>query len=497
MHPVHPVHPVHRPTDTARPALLDLLRRSDGDPARRILFTGATVVTMDPALGTLATGDLLVAGSTVAAVGPDLRAGGAAADAVVVDASGTVLVPGFVDTHRHAWQGQLRRIIPDVDDLAGYVGTTLARYAPAYRPEDMYVGTRLAALGAVDAGITTMLDFSHNSRTAAHSDAAVQALLDSGIRGIHAAMGPHFGDWDRQWPADLGRLADRFGGGLVTFRLAALATAEIAGPALAYGPELARVADELGLGVSVDAVFGRPSSAAVLDWEREGLLGERLTLIHATGLTGEAWRAIGASGTRVSLAPTSEAQIGLEDAVPAVDEALAAGVRPGLGLDVEVALAGDMFTQMRALHAIQRMRAVHAVHAARATPGAVGSADRIGDRITTVDVLDFATRQGAATVGLGATTGTLTPGKQADLLMITADEINNLPLNDPIGTVVLGADARNIDTVLIAGRVRKWAGRLLDVDLPALRAVAVASREHVYRAAAAAAAAADAPGGGR
>ncbi|MFJ4798972.1 amidohydrolase family protein [Kitasatospora purpeofusca] len=493
---MQPGEPVHRPTDTARPALLDLLRRTDGDPGRRILFTGATVVTMDPALGTLTTGDLLVVGSTVAAVGPDLRAGGeasdAAAGAIVVDASGTILVPGFVDTHRHAWQGQLRRILPDVDDLAGYVGTTLARYAPVYRPEDMYVGTRLAALGAVDAGITTMLDFSHNSRTAAHSDAAVQALLDSGIRGIHAAMGPHFGDWDRQWPADLGRLVDRYGGGtgLVTFRLAALATAEIAGPALAFGPGLARVAAELGVGVSVDAVFGRASSAAVLDWERAGLLGERLTLIHATGLTGEAWRAIGASGTRVSLAPTSEAQIGLEDAVPAVDEALAAGVRPGLGIDVEVALAGDMFTQMRALHAIQRMRAVNAAR---------GAHDGYGppDRITTADVLDFATRQGAATVGLGATTGTLTPGKQADLLMITADEINNLPLNDPIGTVVLGADARNIDTVLIAGRVRKWAGRLLDVDLPALRAEAAASRDHVHRAAVAAGVAAGATGGGR
>ncbi|WP_244215599.1 amidohydrolase family protein [Kitasatospora purpeofusca] len=490
------MHAFHRPTDTARPELLDLLRRTDGDPGRRILFTGATVVTMDPALGTLATGDLLVAGSTVAAVGTDLRARGDAAGAVVVDASGTILVPGFVDTHRHAWQGQLRRIIPDVDDLAGYVGATLARYAPVYRPEDMYTGTRLAALGAVDAGITTMLDFSHNSRTAAHSDAAVQALVDSGIRGIHAAMGPHFGDWDRQWPADLGRLVDRFGGGsgLVTFRLAALATAEIAGPALAFGPGLARVAAELGVGVSVDAVFGRASSAAVLDWEREGLLGDGLTLIHATGLTGEAWRAIGASGTRVSLAPTSEAQIGLEDAVPAVDEALAAGVRPGLGIDVEVALANDMFTQMRALHAIQRMRAVHAVHAARGVHAAragraadaVRGADGPPDRITTADVLDFATRQGAATVGLGATIGTLTPGKQADVLMITADEINNLPLNDFIGTVVLGADARNIDTVLIAGRVRKWAGRLLDVDLPALRAEAAASRDHVHRAAAAA-----------
>ncbi|GAA2824709.1 amidohydrolase family protein [Kitasatospora sp. CM 4170] len=464
---------IHRPTDTARLPLLERLRRTAGDPGRRILFTGATVLTMDPALGILDTGDLLVVGSTIAAVGPDLRAHGAAADAIVVDAAGTVLAPGFVDTHRHAWQAQLRRIMPDVNDLAGYVSTTLAEFAPAYRPHDMYVGTRLAALAAVDAGITTMLDFSHNSRSAAHSDAAVRALVDSGIRGVHAAMGPHFGTWDHQWPADLARLHEQYGDALTTFRLAALATDRVAGPDLAYGPQLARTAEELGIGVSVDAVFGRASSEAILTWERQGLLGEHLTLIHATALSPDAWRAIADSGTTVSLAPTSDAQIGLESAVPAIDEALAVGVRPGLSIDVEVALAGDMFTQMRALHTVQRMRAVNAAQ----------GTDREPTRIDTHDVLGFATLHGARTCGLAAVTGSLTPGKQADLLVITTDEINNLPLNDATGTVVLGSDARNIDTVLIGGQVRKWAGRVLDVDLPALRAEAAASRDHVLRTA--------------
>ncbi|MEW1913931.1 amidohydrolase family protein [Kitasatospora sp. NPDC085895] len=471
------MHPVHRPTDTDRPALLDRLRRTADDPARRILFTGATILTMDPALGTLDRGDLLVTGSTVTAVAPDLQAAGAATDTIVVDAAGTLLIPGFVDTHRHAWQAQLRRTIPDIDDLAGYLTTTLARCAPAYRPEDMYTGTRLAALGAVDAGITTMLDFSHNSRSAEHSDAAVQALLDTGIRGIHAAMAPHFGAWDRQWPADLARLRDRFAHPLLTFRLATLATAEIAGPDLAHGPAFARTARELGIGVSVDAVFGAPSSRAILAWARAGLLDEQVRLIHATGLSQDAWRAIAASGATISLAPTSEPQIGLDRAVPAIDEALAVGVRPGLSIDVEVALAGDMFTQMRTLLAIQRMRAVNAAH----TSGAPGP---VPARIRTGDVLDFATLQGAHTCGLGETTGSLTPGKQADLILLTADEINNLPLNDPTGTVVLGCDTRNVDTVLIAGQIRKWAGRLLDADLPALRAEVAASRDRILRAAA-------------
>ncbi|MEV6598222.1 amidohydrolase family protein [Actinoplanes sp. NPDC051346] len=459
--------------------MLDHIRRHAGDRRRRILFTGATIVTMDDALGVLDRADLLVEGDRIAAIGTDLGV----EDAITVDASGAILAPGFVDTHRHAWQAQLRRIMPDVDDLMAYVTDTLVSYAPAYRPEDMYVGTRLAALTAIDSGITCMLDFSHNSRSREHSESAIRALLDTGIRGVHAGMAPHFGDWDRQWPADLTRLRETYFGGkdqLLTLRLGALATDEIAGPDIAYGPSLARVARELGIGVSIDAVFGQSSSEAVLRWAADGLLDPTVTLIHATGLTSRAWRAIGDTGATVALAPTSDAQIGLETAIPAVDEALAVGVRPGLSIDVEVALASDMFTQMRALHAIQRMRAVNAGY----------GTDRQPRRVTTHDVLDFATRQGAHTNGLGDVTGTLTVGKKADLQVIRADDLNNLPLNDPIGTVVLGADARNISAVLIDGEPRKWDGKVLDVNLVALRAEVEESRAHILRTAAARGAAA-------
>ena len=454
--------------DTTSASLLEQLRRQSTDPRRRILFTGATIVTMDPELGVLHNSDLLVEGDAIAAIGPDLTADGA----VVVDASGTILAPGLVDTHRHAWEAQLRRIMPDVDDLGGYVMATLAGYATVYRPEDMYTGTRLAALTALDSGITTMLDFSHNSRTREHSDAAIEALRDTGIRGVHASMGPHFGEWDRQWPADLTRLKDRYFSSddqLLTLRLASLATDEIAGPALAYGPELARTAADLGIGVSVDAVFGASGSEAVLSWAKHGILGSDVTLIHSTGLTAEAWKAMGESGTTVALAPTSDAQIGLETAIPAVDEALAVGIRPGLSIDVEVALASDMFTQMRALLAIQRMRAVNAAYGTGQQPS----------RITTHDVLDFATLQGARTNGLGDVTGSLTPGKKADLLVVQAEDLNNMPLNDPIGTLVLGSDARNITAVLVNGIPRKWDGEVLDVNLPALRAEVNSSRTYV------------------
>ncbi|WP_457140263.1 amidohydrolase family protein [Modestobacter sp. SYSU DS0511] len=439
-----------------------------GLPTTPTLFTGGAVVSMDQTIGDLPWGDVLVRGTEIVAVGTDLRHTPEARDAVVVDVTGCIVSPGFVDTHRHAWETQFRRSIPDVTDLGAYVVSTLAEIAPRYTPHDMYVGTRLAALSALDAGITTMLDFSHNSRSPAHSDAALDALVDSGIRGVHAAMGPHFGDWDRQWPADVSRLRDR-AGGLVDVRLAALATDEIAGPALAYGPELAALARDLGVWTSIDAVFGARSSEAVLRWADQGILDPTLTLIHCTGLTDRAWQAMGAAGVSVSLAPTSDAQIGLETAVPAIDEALAVGIRPGLGIDVEVALASDMFTQMRALHAIQRMRAVHAVY----------DSDTQLPRITTRDVLDFATLQGARANGLGAVTGSLTPGKQADLIVVRAEDVNNMPLNDAVGTLVLGADARNIDAVLVAGRARKWNGALVDVDVDALRTQVTASRDGV------------------
>ncbi|MGI5255610.1 amidohydrolase family protein [Actinacidiphila glaucinigra] len=455
---------------TASTPVLEQIRQR---PARdrRILFTGATIITMDADLGVIDRGDLLVEGGTITAVGLGLTAD----DAVVVDATGAILTPGFVDTHRHAWQTQLRRIMPDVNDLGSYLMTTLAGHATAYRPEDMYIGTKLAALTAIDSGITTMLDFSHNSRTPAHSDAAIEALRDSRIRGVHASMAPHFGDWDQQWPGDLARIKDQYfssGDQLLTLRLAALATDEIAGPRLAYGPDLARLAQHLDIGVSVDAVFGAASSQAIQRWAENDILGPDVTLIHATGLTPEAWKTMAQADTTVALAPTSDAQIGLETAIPAIDEALDVGIRPGLSIDVEVALASDMFTQMRALHTIQRMRASNAAY----------GTGQHASRITTHDVLDFATLQGARTNGLAALTGSLTPGKKADLLVIQAEDLNNMPLNDPIGTVVLGSDARNISAVLIDGEPRKWNGHVLDVDLSTLRSEVQASRTYVLRA---------------
>ncbi len=152
-------------------------------PSPETLIRGATILSMDETVGNIERGDILIKGTTIAAVGEKLEAQGA----TVIDATNMIAMPGMVDTHRHAWEGQLRRINPNAESLEDYCNATHFSFAKYYRPADMYVGNLLSALGCIDAGITTVIHNSHNSRSAAHSDAAVEALQDAGIRAIHAS----------------------------------------------------------------------------------------------------------------------------------------------------------------------------------------------------------------------------------------------------------------------------------------------------------------------
>src|SRR5712691_2463209 len=184
--------------------VVERLSRRNPNANHKILLKGGTIVSMDPKVGDFVKGDLLIQGKKIAAVGASLQGSGE-----VIDASNTILIPGFVDCHRHSWEGVLRRIIPN-GDIGRYMATTYQGFALHYRPRDMYVGNLVTALGCIDAGITCIIDNSHNSRSAAHSDAAVQALIDSGIRSVHASGAPQNGTWDHQWPQDLARVQKRF-----------------------------------------------------------------------------------------------------------------------------------------------------------------------------------------------------------------------------------------------------------------------------------------------
>jgi cytosine/adenosine deaminase-related metal-dependent hydrolase len=451
----------------------DKLVATAGDPRRRVLLTGATVLSMDPAVGDFARADVLLEGGRIAAIGPILDAAG---DAIIVDVSGRILIPGFQDTHRHCWQNQLRRLIPDCDSNSAYLAVMNDWLGPLYRPSDIYVGNLISALGCIDAGITTVLDFFHNPRTPEHSDEAIRALTDAGIRAVHTSCGVLGGDFSPTWPADVERLRDTYFSSsdqLLTLRLGAIGGA-FARPEISLGKRGVELARSLGIGFASDGVLGTIASDRVEDLGKAGLLGPDVLLIHCLDLSTKAWRMIASSGTGVSIPTTSDACIGIADAVPSVQLALDAGIQPSLSVDVEVCLTSDMFTQMRTLMNIQRMQVFHRRYRGE-TPHP--------DPLTTKDVLKFATANGAAAIGLLDKTGTITPGKEADLVVIDASDWNTMPLNNAYGTVVSAADTRNVEMVFIAGQLKKWDRTLVGHDLRAVRDMVERSRDELMSAA--------------
>ncbi|MCU1469926.1 MAG: amidohydrolase [Glaciihabitans sp.] len=427
-----------------------------------VLLRGGAVVTMDPGLGQFASADVLIEDGRIAEVAEhiDRMPNGT----TVVDASASIVMPGFVDGHRHSWQGSLRRLATDAD-LPEYLSITHDGVAAHYRPEDMYIGNLVSMLGALDAGFTTVLDFSHNSRSAAHSDAVFRSYRESGIRAIHASAPPNAGEWDNHWPGDLARLAEICASEeLITLRLA------IDMRRVRPVPELMSIARSLGLGIHMDGVMGEGSSDEIVELGHAGLLGPDVTIVHATSLGETAWRAIERAGVRVVLATTSDEQIGLASGMPPIQRVLDAGIRPALSIDVEIALAGDMFTQMRTTLMTQRMFA---------TLGKTGSGTA-AKLLSNADVLEFATMGGAVAGGLGDRIGSLTVGKEADVLLIAADGINNLPGGSSVGTIVQGSDRSHIRAVFVGGVLRKWGGQLVGIDLDSLRRDALESREFLF-----------------
>ncbi|MEA2667916.1 MAG: hypothetical protein QOJ33_850 [Chloroflexota bacterium] len=432
------------------------------DPRRQVLLRGAVVISMDPEINDLAQGDVLIEGSTIKAVGEDLSAAARDGQALMVEMGGMILIPGLVDGHRHCWQNQFRRLIVDAD-LPSYMATTHGGIALHYRPEDMYAGDLVSMLGAIDSGVTSILDFSHNTRTPAHSDAVFKAYREAGIRAVHASAPPNAGAWAEHWPEDLTRLRDQFTSALTTVRLAI----DFRRPRPAS--ELIKFARAHGLSITFDGVLGPASSREMEELGRGGLLAPDVTVIHATDMADAVWQHFKDAGIGVTLAPTSDEQIGLSGGTPPIQKALDFGIRPSLSVDVEISLATDMFSQMRCVLATQRMQSAALRYRGETPPAWV----------TNRDVLEFATIQGARHIGLGDKVGSLTPGKEADIVAIRAEDVNNLPLNNAIGTVVLGADTQNVDIVWIGGELKKWRGAMLGVDLGRVRSLAEASRDYL------------------
>lgn len=447
--------------------------KGDLHPGRRLLLKGGTILTMDRDLGNFETGDVLLDGKKIAAVGRNL----AVDDADVLDASDMIIMPGFIDTHRHMWQGELRMITPD-GDLGDYLKNVLVDIAPSYTPEDVYVSNLLSAIGALNAGITTILDWSHISNTSAHSDAAIEALVDSGMRAVYAYSHSNNGElawWTDErvpYPQDIRRIRDSYFSSddqLVTLAMAA------AGPEFAT-PEIAamewKLAREMGCRITTHigvSSFGQQGKFEELSKLVD--LRDDATYIHCSTLSETEWKIIENTGGTVSLAPLVEMMMG--HGMPPIQTALDRGVRPSLSIDVETNVGSDIFTQMRTVLGLQR-----ALSFEQRLAGTTDAPALLGAQ----DALEFATIEGARANGMEHKTGSLTPGKEADVLMLRKDTIGVAPTSNALGAVVFAMDTSNVDTVIVAGRVVKQNGKLLHVDVPALIARATAARERALSA---------------
>ena len=437
----------------------------------RTLLRGGTVITSATVGEVLPDTDVLIgADGTIEAIGRGL-----VAEADVVDVSGRIVLPGFVDTHRHTWQSVVRNVASDwslTEYLAG-LHTGLSKY---FRPEDTYAGNYLGALEALDSGITTLVDWSHNLATPAHADAAIQALKDTGMRAVFA-----HGGGSKQWGAplpsannhpaeDARRIRDQYfsdNTGLVTMALALRGPQFTTPEVNTHDFELAR---ELDLRVTVhvgDGYWGK--SGPIRKLRDDGLLSDRTTYVHCCTLGDDELQLIADSGGTASCAPDVEMQMG--HGFPATGRLLKAGVRPTFSIDVCSSNGGDMFGTMRT--AIGMQRALD--NAPAVETGEV--VERID--LTCGDVLSFATIDGAHAAGLDDVTGSLAMGKAADIVVLDDRSLAMTPLNNPLGAVVYNAHPGLVRDVFVQGDRVKKDGVLVGVDLDRLRATAVASRDYI------------------
>lgn len=439
----------------------------------RKLFKGGIVLTLDQAIGDFKKADVLVEGQKIVEVSPTI----VAPDCEVIDASNMIVMPGLVDSHRHTWESVVRNVGADWS-LQKYLSSIYYGNIGSKRtPQDDYIANLLGAIEALDAGVTTILDWSMVI-SPDHADEMVRGLQESGIRAVFAHGCPGDGDyWNRESTLhnsdDSRRLKLRHFSSddqLLTMGLA------IRGPEFCSWETSVneiKLARELNAVCSMHLGFGTWGSIdrSIEKLNNAGLLGRDLNFVHGNAISPEEIKMVAENGGSVSVTPEIEMMMG--HGYPATGLCLENGVRPALGVDVVTSTGGDMFAQMKFALQAERSRVNETILAKGEIPGPPL-------HISAREILEFATIDGAKALLLEDKVGTLTPGKQADIIMVRTSDLNIFPINDPVGTIVQCTHTGNVDSVFVAGKAVKRHGKLVNIDLDRIRKLAIEARDNIF-----------------
>ena len=437
----------------------------------RVVLQGGRIISMDRSIGDLPSGDVLIDNGKIAQVAATIEPAGAE----VFDASTMMVLPGFIDTHRHTWQTAIKGMSSDwslPEYLAGIRGTL----GPKFSPNDVYAATLLGATEALSGGVTTLVDWAHIMNSPEHADGSIAALREYGGRAIFAYGTPNderIEDWyiDSTIPHsdDIRRVRQEelpTDDGLVTLMMAARGPQHTTPETSARDWGLAR---ELGIRITVHAGEGAWSLRhhPVLRLHEQGVLGPDTTFVHGNQFSDDDFKMIADSGGSISISPEVEMHMGL--GFPITGRSLSHGIVTSLSVDVPVTVGGDMFSVMRCALATER---------ALVNEQSIRRIEMVEHlTISSEDVLRMATIDGARASGIDARTGSITPGKDADIVLMRSTDLNLAPLNQPIAAVVVMSHPGNVDSVLVRGRFVKRKGEMLSVDVDSVIAKAIESRD--------------------
>ncbi len=427
------------------------------------LIKGGWVVSMDPQIGILDRGDVLIDGDKIAKVAASIDGLGDEPGVEIIDASNMIVMPGLVNAHLHTWQTGIRGIAGNWT-MGEYLRGMHANLATAFTPRDIYLGNLAGALHQINGGVTTVFDWCHNNPTPDHTDSAIEGLKESGMRAVfgHGSPKPdpkegqkHFSEVPHP-ASEIDRLRNGTfadDGALVTLAMSILGPHYSIWEVTEEDLRLARNQD-LVASMHMSGGFHRLVPDGIYRMHDEGLLGPKINVVHGNDLSDEELQILVDAGVKMTVTPEVEIQMGFGD--PITGRVMALGGRPSIGVDVESNISGDMFTVLRMALQIQRMidnRPFADAHKPIETLS-----------VSPLQALEWATVNGAEMMGLEDRIGSLTPGKQADVTLIRADDFNIHPVNDPVNAIVFYATASNVDTVLVAGEAKKRNGQLIYPD---------------------------------